>query len=930
MLKDVRWSRQIPYWVTVITATWILAINIGWNTDKGYTELAAMLEPVSPKTSDLPLLASSIVWRIQDAAQSHRSCFSSVRSPSHTTCLPPFLDRLQLSQSFKNATAVDWMFIYVHFVVPLLLAALVSYLCLSPVILPAHKWRFVTRCVAYFRKFPLSSAEEGHQIAKKNQFLKGEVNFDVMALWLVGIPIVLGFAIWMPVALDYTHEEAAEFGWDEHRVMRERTFTVSMMTGFFGIVALSWFLIPVARHSVLLVAMGWSPVQALRMHIWAGHVCFFFVFIHALTMIIVFFMDPYPIYQHFIPPKECWGWNAMNAEIVEDLNETALVNETSLANETSSRMLAEAGEFEITCNWQWYNLTGIVAMIIFIVLWVSSLHWFRRRNYRLFYLIHVSFGTLTLLSSLVHYAFMVMYWLPSILYYLGSTSPTLVQALASRYRGGVKITKVVPIQDAAGCVEVHVGTNEEAAVELNHEPSQFVKLCVPKISIVWHPFTVFAHPADPKTLRFLFRPVGPFTKSLADALVADSKPVTMLDGFYRGSNRCEEAAAHDNVTIVSGGVALTPFLSMIPALLGSISKKADNGGDSCYTQTISLHWSCREKGLLKYVFDNYLSLFLDQARAMGKVKLEVTVYYTGKEGGDSLKDTAADAGALSKENLDKNEATLNSNEETASFDDDSGSCKPSSNTASENEQDNLDVVANGNATAAAAVAHDDGTDKISSEQKSDDASTMDNMPSHQGHPMEVGRMMSGRFHKLYQRLPLFLAFAVPLFCGWAILNETYDWNREENFHQMVNTAFFTVVVVLMYFFFGLMVEGVMLHAPKVLNLEKYFPPAKLDSFDVYCPVPAMSSSASSSTESGSTFASILESKMEDEFTSFKVVMGRPTGAMVLESASVAEAPGIFLCGPQAMVKMVKEETNKENRSWLGKTRYCLYNEEFDM
>lgn len=61
MLKGVRWSREIPYWVTVITATWILAINIGWNVDKGYEKLAAMLEPVSQEgyDGDPPALIST-------------------------------------------------------------------------------------------------------------------------------------------------------------------------------------------------------------------------------------------------------------------------------------------------------------------------------------------------------------------------------------------------------------------------------------------------------------------------------------------------------------------------------------------------------------------------------------------------------------------------------------------------------------------------------------------------------------------------------------------------------------------------------------------------------------------------------------------------------------------------------------------------------
>jgi hypothetical protein len=46
------------------------------------------------------------------------------------------------------------------------------------------------------------------------------------------------------------------------------------------------------------------------------------------------------------------------------------------------------------------------------------------------------------------------------------------------------IQKVVRIQDAVGCFEVHVDTTKESTVALNNMQSQFVKLCVPKISVV--------------------------------------------------------------------------------------------------------------------------------------------------------------------------------------------------------------------------------------------------------------------------------------------------------------------------------------------------------------------------------------------------------------------------------------------------------------
>jgi predicted ferric reductase len=61
---------------------------------------------------------------------------------------------------------------------------------------------------------------------------------------------------------------------------------------------------------------------------------------------------------------------------------------------------------------------------------------------------------------------------------------------------------------------------------------------------------------------------------------------------------------------------------------------------------------------------------------------------------------------------------------------------------------------------------------------------------------------------------------------------------------------------------------------------------------------------------------------------FKIVPGRPTGQQLLEGARKAEAPGIFLCGPEKLIHMVKKETKKDNY-WLGRTRYCLYEEPFE-
>ena len=121
-----------------------------------------------------------------------------------------------------------------NFVAPLLLAASFSYLILTNAVLPAHKLGFANKFFAFIRRFPLPSAEEGRQLAtaKKNQFLLGEVNFDSMALWLIGLPTVAGYLMWTPISQNYVDEESELGGWDQHRITRERCFNVSMMSGW--------------------------------------------------------------------------------------------------------------------------------------------------------------------------------------------------------------------------------------------------------------------------------------------------------------------------------------------------------------------------------------------------------------------------------------------------------------------------------------------------------------------------------------------------------------------------------------------------------------------------------------------------------------------------------------------------------------------------
>jgi predicted ferric reductase len=411
-----------------------------------------------------------------------------------------------------------------------------------------------------------------------NQFGCGQANFNVVALCLVAVPAVASAVAYIPRCFEWA--ERAATAKPQADVRRLQIEYLSYMFGWMSVMCLSFFLIPVTRHSVLLAAAGWSPVHALRIHIWAGYASFAFMLLHGAILVPVWFaMYEYPVWQQVVPDRRCWTF-VFTDDVYQQIQPSC---------------------YRVFANW-----TGLLAAAFYVALWGTSLNWVRRRNYRLFYGCHVVLGTLTILGMILHMHWIVLLLVPSITYYLASTCPTLVQALASRCRGGVSVRAVRAIPHSNGCVEVHLDADGSVLAQLKHVPCRFVKICVPELSLVWHPFDVYTAPSisddgpasrDGSTLRLLFRPVGPFTKGLARSLTSTrhasraAPPATVLvDGLYGGAEKCRQALRHDCVTLVAGGVAVTPYLSLLPALLRRMTELSPHchhhGDEECTTKKV--------------------------------------------------------------------------------------------------------------------------------------------------------------------------------------------------------------------------------------------------------------------------------------------------------------------------------------------------------
>ncbi|GAX18369.1 hypothetical protein FisN_23Hu263 [Fistulifera solaris] len=705
----------------------------------------------------------------------------------------------------------------------------------------------------------VSDAEYGHDLASKkiNQFGRGEANFNAMSIWLVFLPMVISIVATLPDTIERADERAAE---DGSSATAKRLERISYLFGWVSALCLSLFLIPITKHSVLLAAMGWSPIHALRIHIWFGYLAFVYMFIHGILLIPVWFIyEPYPVYKQIIPNPGCWDW--------------------TWTKENRNDILPQ-------CRHVHANLSGVVAAVFFVVLWGSSLNWVRRANYRLFYISHITFGTLALLGTILHMYWFVIYFIPSITYYLASNTPTLVQAFASRFRGGVKIRKVVLVENSGGCVEVQMEAHRTAHAVLDREPCQFIKLCVPTISLIWHPFDVFKSysvdgmPDD--TVRFLFRPVGPFTKELARRLTSDVvRPVTLVDGFYLGADKSELAMQHDCVTLVAGGVALSPYLTLIPALLNRIAS-AEISGDSVKTKSIVLHWVVREPGLCRHYVQNYINSILKRARVLNlDTTLAVYVYLTGgdKNLGDPSEMTAA--AELSKSTVE------------TPFADQSANLSP---------DDTAD---------AGSGSSDEG--------KSTRDYTVVVQKNSTGHPLELARMLPRRYSAAVWNIPFFVFYSGVTFFGfWYLFSQTPD--KARSYYELSKMTWIVVDAVLMYFGFGILSEAF------VLGLRKYWPQPKLDDFEI---VAANGKMKELSDSDNGDVINVEDGNLPSANVTIVYRQGRPDADQVFEDARMAAEPGIFMCGPSALTHMVKAEASKEN-SYLGLTRYCLYDEPYEM
>jgi hypothetical protein len=318
--------------------------------------------------------------------------------------------------------------------------------------------------------------------------------------------------------------------------------------------------------------------------------------------------------------------------------------------------------------------------------------------------------------------------------------------------------------------------------------------------------------------------------------------------------------------MVAGGVAISPYLSLLPALLSRIVE----GGD-VKTKTIVLHWVVREQGLCAFVVKNYIDPTLKRARSLNLgINLAIHIYATGGE-------RKVDVSSVAMDTLEGSSRMMNST--TWRVDD---SEKMESESSASDEKETLSD------TPGDRVFAGDGT---------------------VGHSLELARVVPRRYANPIWNVPFFVAYTGASFLGfWYMFSQ--DPHDPLNYYDLSKMTWIILYVVLMYVAVGVLVELA------VLGLRSHWPQPKADEFVVafWDIDDTKDEEMTVDVDAGPTIA---------------FHHGRPTTDEIFEEARKSMEPGIFMCGPSALTSMVVSEAAKEN-SYFGLTRFCLYDEPSEM
>lgn len=288
-----------------------------------------------------------------------------------------------------------------------------------------------------------------------------------------------------------------------------------MRLGTVGSLCCVLLFFPVARGSPLLPLVDLSSESSIKYHVWLGHIVMVLFTAHGLCYILV--------------------WAS-----TDQLH--------SMLTWARTRVSIVPGE---------------LALLSGLAMWATALPRIRRRMFELFYYAHHLYIPFVVFFALHVGVTTFCYVLPGVFLFMVDRC---LRCLQSRNRVRLVSARILPSQD--------VELNFSKIPSLRFEPTSTLFVNVPCVSrLQWHPFTVTSSGRfEPDRLSVVIGRRGDWTQKLYKTVSSlppsfDGRLDVSVEGPYSPATSTGFLGnEHDSLVMVSGGIGITPFISIIREL----------------------------------------------------------------------------------------------------------------------------------------------------------------------------------------------------------------------------------------------------------------------------------------------------------------------------------------------------------------------------
>ncbi|XP_078173060.1 ferric reduction oxidase 6-like isoform X2 [Carex rostrata] len=366
----------------------------------------------------------------------------------------------------------------------------------------------------------------------------------VSAAEFIGIALFIVYILW---AMTYYTVETTELLSKFSIPLMEKSYlmleVIGLRLGSIGLFCMIFLFLPVARGSILLRLIDIPFEHATRYHVWLGHLTMFLFTLHGLSYMI------------------SWDLQGIYCEKMLEWKDIGVA-----------------------------NLPGVISLLAGLLMWVTSLHPVRKKQFELFFYTHQLYVIFVVFLALhvgdfifsISAGAVFLFMLDRFLRFCQSRTKVDLVSASCRPCGTVELTFSKP-------------------ANLHYNALSFIFVQVRELSwLQWHPFSVSSSPLDGRHhISVLIKVLGSWTGKLRDIItdypnqskdgsdIPPGKITASVEGPY--GHESPYHLMYENLILVAGGIGISPFLAILSDILHRVQEEKP-----CLPKNILVIWAVKK------------------------------------------------------------------------------------------------------------------------------------------------------------------------------------------------------------------------------------------------------------------------------------------------------------------------------------------------